>query len=56
MVKFVKKFCFKGLKRGKVQFPHKTIIMWSFNSQSLEKIQLDFKWILSFAPRVSFNF
>ena len=26
------------------------------NSQSLEKIQLDFNWILNFAPRVSSNF
>ena len=25
-------------------------------SQSLEKIQLDFNWIINFAPRVPFNF
>ena len=26
------------------------------NSQNLEKIELDFNWILNFAPRVLFNF
>ena len=26
------------------------------NNQSLEKVQLDFNWILNLAPRILFNF